>query len=479
MEEMRGIRRIMGQLRTLGLALSFAAVSVSAAAADQNASKIQEGALNGVAYSLNGVVRGYNEDLYFRPASTEKVITALAALSYLGPNYQIKTRLLISSKALSSSNKIVTQNGVLNGDIEIEFRGDPFFTKQELYNLLNTLKDAGVRTISGNVYLNSGYFAGHDYATGWSWDDLPKCFTAPPSSIIINGNCVSAKLSATKIGGPVSVEIPEGMPISVITSDVEVVSPSEFYGGCELEMDRNSQNIYRLSGCIPVQQKGKPLGLSFAIQDPEQWGKDLTAQVLNKLKIQVNGKIEPVRKSVGTLSHYAAHHSKPIVAMLDKCLKRSVNLIADSIARTIGTEFYKRPATYDMSVTAIRRILKGKMLTVLQYIADNDRHLNMIKLFPVAGQSGTLGSRGSVMKPPLLKNVTAKTGTLNGVSNLAGFMTSKNGKLIPFVYFMNNLSYDDVTKRKLATKKIAKPHYAHERRILEAIYNEETVRENR
>lgn len=504
MRGMIGKMRVTGMLRALGLALSLAAVSISAAASDQNASKIQEGALNGVAYSLNGVVRGYNEDLYFRPASTEKVITALAALSYLGPNYQIKTRLLISSKALSSSNKIVTQNGVLNGDIEIEFRGDPFFTKQELYNLLNTLKDAGVRTISGNVYLNSGYFAGHDYATGWSWDDLPKCFTAPPSSIIINGNCVSAKLSATKIGGPVSVEIPEGMPISVIASDVEVVSPSEYYGGCELEMDRNSQNIYRLSGCIPVQQKGKPLGLSFAIQDPEQWGKDLTAQVLNKLKIQVNGKIEPVRKSAGTLSHYAAHHSKPIVAMLDKCLKRSVNLIADSIARTIGTEFYKRPATYDMSLTAIRRILKGKgidlgsatlidgsglsphnyitprqMLTVLQYIADNDRHLNMIKLFPVAGQSGTLGSRGSVMKPPLLKNVTAKTGTLNGVSNLAGFLTSKNGKLIPFVYFMNNLSYDDVTKRKLATKKIAKPHYAHERRILEAIYNEETVRENR
>lgn len=489
----------------LGITLSLSFFSgIAMAAPDGKSARIQEGALNGVAYSLNGTVKGYNQDLYFKPASTEKVITALAALSYLGPNYQIKTRLLVSSKSLSSGNKIVTQNGVLNGDIEIEFRGDPYFTKQELYNLLNTLKDAGVRTIAGNVYLNSGYFAGHDYASGWSWDDLSKCFTAPPSSVIINGNCVSAKLTATKIGGPVSVKIPEGMPISVIASDVEVVSPSEFYGGCELEMDRNSQNVYRLSGCIPVQQKGKPLGLSFAIQDPEQWGKDITSQVLAKLKIQVNGKIEPVRKSPGTLSYYAAHLSKPISAMLDKCLKRSVNIIADSMARTIGTVFYSRPANYDMSLTAIRRILKGKgidlgnatlidgsglsphnnitprqMLSVLQYIADNDSHLNMIRLFPVAGQSGTLGSRGSVMKAPLLKNVTAKTGTLNGVSNLAGFLTTKSGKLVPFVYFMNNLSYDEATAKKLKAKKIAKPHYAHERQVLEAIYNEESVRENR
>ncbi len=484
----------------------FALSCVSIFAADNSQDiRIQEGALNGVAYSLDkNTVLGYNQDMYFRPASTEKIITALAALVYLGPNYQIETILKVKNRALTSNSTLYVENGVLNSNIEIEFRGDPYFTRENLRSLLSTLKSAGVNTINGNVYINSGYFAGHNYATGWSWDDLSKCFTAPPSAVIIDGNCVSAKLVATKIGGKVTANVPTGTPISVITEDVEAVTPSEFYGGCELEMDRNSHNVYRLSGCIPVQKAGKPLGLSFAIQDPEEWGKDIVSDQLRKLKLTVKGNVVPVRKTQDGMTTYARYQSQPLHKMLKRCLKFSVNLIADSVARTIGTVFYSHPATYAMSTTAIRRILKGKgidlgkatlidgsglsahnkitprqMLSVLKYIEDNDSSLNMIELLPVAGQSGTLAERGSVMKQPLLNNVKAKTGTLNGVANLAGFLTTKSGKLVPFVYFMNNLSYDEQTAKKLAQKRIAKPHYKHERKILENIFNENVVREER
>lgn len=465
-------------------------------------SSIPAGALNGVAYEINGRVSGYNMDQYFRPASTEKVLTALAALEYLGPDYHFSTLLKVSSKSILSNNKLVVNNGVLNGDVEIEFQGDPTLRTEHLLNLLRaSLKQSGINKINGDVYLNYGYFAGHNYATGWSWDDLTKCFTAPPSSVIIDGNCISMQLTARKLGAAPLVDFNQNLPIAIDVRNVETVQPAEYYGGCSLEVDRNTNNVYVLSGCIPLQKgKTKPLGLSFAIQDPERWAFGIIKNLLERLDISVAGKIVLVRKSQGSFTTFATYNSVPLRTILATCLKRSNNLYADSIAKTIGSVYYKRPANYFMAVTAIRNILKKKgielgnsttidgsglsphnyitprqMLNVLSYILKHDKELDFISLLPKAGVSGTMSGRGSVMRAPLLKNVTAKTGTLNGVANLAGFLTTQNGKLVPFVYFMNNLSYDERTRKLLEAHKIARPQYKHERKILEQIYHEQTI----
>ncbi|WP_051621704.1 D-alanyl-D-alanine carboxypeptidase/D-alanyl-D-alanine-endopeptidase [Ruminobacter sp. RM87] len=489
-------------LNLKNIALSLCATMLfSAASADELSeinSKMPSGAANGVAYSYDDLasVYGQNMDDYYRPASTQKVITALAALLYLGPNYQIKTRLLVNNNAISSNGSLFVNNGVLNGDIELEFRGDPQLKRTDIKNLLDTLRKAGVRKINGTLYLNYGYFAGHDYAEGWSWDDLSKCFTAPPASIIIDGNCTSIQLHAKTIGGPVTAVVPANTPITVDTTELEVVTASEFYGGCSLDMQRDSHNVYRLSGCIPVQKK-EPLGISVAIQDPNEWGQKIVSGLIRDLGITVSGGVKLTRKTKGVQIQYASYLSQPMHVMLKRCLLKSVNIIADSVAKTIGTVYYNRPANYYMSSIAIRNILKKhdiylgnatvidgsglsphnlitprQMLNVLEFIKLHNDEIHMIELLPVAGVSGTLGGRGSLMKAPLLKNVTAKTGTLDGVSNLAGFLKDNKGRTVPFVYFMNNLSYDEKTRQMIHAKRISKPHYPHERMILEAIYND-------
>jgi D-alanyl-D-alanine carboxypeptidase/D-alanyl-D-alanine-endopeptidase (penicillin-binding protein 4) len=460
------------------------------------------GSFNGVAYSLNGKVYGYNQNEYFRPASTNKVLTALAAMLYLGPNYQIETHLKASPNAIDHvKNTLIVKNGILNGDIEIEFRGDPKFKQYHLEQLLSTLKKNGVKQINGDIILNYGYFAGHDYATGWSWDDLSKCYTAPPSAIIINNNCVSVKLIGTKLGEKPIVDLPDNVPITVNVDEVEVVKPAEYYAGCALEVNRDTNNVYTLTGCIPLQKPRKPLGLSFAIQDTKQWGIDIVSIIMKKIDITVKGDITSSRKTNSTFISFARYKSEPINKLLKTCLYKSVNLIADSIARTIGRVYYKRAANYHMATTAIFNILKKEkidlgnatiidgsglsphnyitpqqMLNVLTYILKNDSKLNLIELFPVAGVNGTVSGRGSMMRPPLVQNVAAKTGTLNGVSNIAGFLTTQSGKKVPFVYFLNNLSYDSKTRSLLAARRIARPHYPHERMILEHIYDEKIVK---
>ena len=51
-----------------------------------------------------------------------------------------------------------------------------------------------------------------------------------------------------------------------------------------------------------------------------------------------------------------------------------------------------------------------------------------METFPIAGVDGTISGRGGLISPPLVKNVIAKTGSLKGVYNLAGFMTNARGK---------------------------------------------------
>jgi D-alanyl-D-alanine carboxypeptidase/D-alanyl-D-alanine-endopeptidase (penicillin-binding protein 4) len=108
-------------------------------------------------------------------------------------------------------------------------------------------------------------------------------------------------------------------------------------------------------------------------------------------------------------------------------------------------------------------------------MAQHDDQLQLIGLLPVAGMSGTLGSRGSVQNPPLVKNVTAKTGTLQNVSNLAGFITTASGKRKAFVLMTNGLTFPPSVRQALKAHRIASPHYKFERQILEQIYREAPI----
>lgn len=439
---------------------------------------------------------GVHADAFMIPASTQKVLTALAASLYLGPDWQFQTRMLVPAGALSPE---ALQAGVLKSDLVLEFNGAPDLTRQALVNLLAYLKQKGVSRIEGNILLDVGNYAGYDRGNGWSWNDLPICFTAPASAVVIDRNCVYAQLNAPQVGQLATPIIQPGQPIS-LTSEAQVVSLNEYYSGCELRVDLNTGNNYHLTGCIPA-RNGKPWPLSFAVQDPNAWGISLTGWAAKRAGLSWSGEVKAVRHPPANLEEVAHVPSAPLNQLLSRMLKKSDNLIADSLTRAMGHLYLKRPASYATGADAIRGILKNKagidlgsamladgsglsahnlitpnqMLQVLEYIALHDDQLQLIKLFPVAGMSGTLGSRGSVQNPPLVRNVTAKTGTLQNVSNLAGFITTASGKRKVFVLMVNGLTFPPKIRQALKARRIASPHYRFERAVLEQIYREQQV----
>lgn len=108
------------------------------------------------------VVYSYAAQQRMRPASTEKVVTAITALDMLGPHYQFLTQLLTTAPL---------RDGVLQGDLYIKGGMDPLLTAADVRTLAARLKAAGVRRVTGRLLADASLKDEDEYGWGWCWDD--------------------------------------------------------------------------------------------------------------------------------------------------------------------------------------------------------------------------------------------------------------------------------------------------------------------
>ncbi|MBE2896667.1 serine-type D-Ala-D-Ala carboxypeptidase [Pasteurellaceae bacterium HPA106] len=420
-----------------------------------------------------------NEQQLMLPASTQKIFTALAAKLVLGDEFTFKTALLTTGKV---------QNGALKGDVIVKFAGDPTLTSGQLYQLLVQLKQQGINRIDGNVWLDSTVFASHDRGLGWIWNDLTMCFNAPPSAASVDGNCFSVNLDASaKPGELVNVTIPAQFPVQVF-SQVQIVDPKAA-GFCNFDVSVSDNNRYTLKGCIA--RNPKPFGLSFAVQDPDSYAGSYIDSQLKRLGIQHSGVNVSLVPRQG--KEIAIVESKPLPVLLKKMMKHSDNQIADSLFRRIGYAYYQRPVSFQQSAVALKTILRKQagikfgndqladgsglsrhnlispqtLLQVLEYINAHDEKLDLLTTFPIAGVDGTISGRGSMIAPPIQNNLIAKTGSLKGVYNLAGFITNARGEKIAFVQFVSGYVTGDLEQK---TKR--RPLVQFEKQLYTALYED-------
>ncbi|WP_436894088.1 serine-type D-Ala-D-Ala carboxypeptidase [Siccibacter turicensis] len=405
----------------------------------------------------------YHSQQMALPASTQKVITALAALLQLGPDYRFTTTL---------ESKGEVRDGVLNGDLVARFGGDPSFKRQDLRNMVATLKRAGVEKIDGNVLIDTSIFASHDKAPGWPWNDMTQCFSAPPAAAIVDRNCFSVSLySAPKANDFAFVRVASFYPVTVFSQVRTLPRGSSEAQYCELDVMPGDLNRYVLTGCLT--QRADPLPLAFAIQDGAGYAGAILKQELKAAGISYNGTLlrQTQPNEPGTV--IATKQSAPLHDLLRIMLKKSDNMIADTVFRTIGHNFYNVPGTWRAGSDAVRQILRQKagvdlgnslvvdgsglsrhnlispatMMQVLQYIAQNDSQLNFISMLPLAGHDGSLQYRAGLHAAGVDGKVSAKTGSLQGVYNLAGFITTASGQRMAFVQYLSGYAVEPADQR--------------------------------
>ncbi|MGL9722465.1 serine-type D-Ala-D-Ala carboxypeptidase [Sodalis sp. (in: enterobacteria)] len=405
----------------------------------------------------------YHSQQMALPASTMKLLTALAALLQLGPDYRFTTTLEAASAPVG---------GVLRGNLTARFGGDPAFTEQRLRNMVAELRKQGIKQITGDLIIDTSVFASHDKAPGWPWNDLTQCFSAPPGAAIVDRNCFSVSLySARTAGEPAFIRVASYYPVHMFSQVRTLARGDGAAQYCELDVVPGELNRYTLTGCMT--QRAEPLPLAFAIQDGASYAGAILKDELQQADITLSGTLLRQTQPSPPGHILAQSSSARLHDLLHIMLKKSDNMIADTVFRMIGHERFKVPGTWRAGSDAVRQILRQQagidlgnsiqvdgsglsrhdlispatMMQVLQYIGQHDQTLDFISMLPLAGYDGTLMYRAGLHEAGVDGKVSAKTGSLQGVYNLAGFITTASGQRMAFVQYLSGYAVPPADQR--------------------------------
>lgn len=397
------------------------------------------------------VIYSFNANHAYTPASNNKILTAIAALKELGNNYQFLTTL--------SADNLNTQNHSLNSSVYLKFSGDPSLTDQDLKDLIHILKTEGIQKINGDVILDTSEYSGAPVPLGIVHDDLAYCFMAPIQSVIINQNCINFSVNLNSSGHMIIDRQANADGFSIVNNLMQVPGKDEpktctFYP----HMDSNNQVI--LEGCLSAKEN---LNFSFAIANPTLYAEKIIQQALLNDQITISGNIK-TGLSPNSLKLLALHRSEPLINLITYMLTTSNNIYAGSITRAIGYAYYgvgsnkagvNAIASIDMALighpldhfeiedgagASRYDMITPSDLVDLLSAAYQDPVLkaDLFEALPRSGMTGTLKYR--MGRAPLLGNVYAKTGSMQGISALSGYLKTRQGKIYIFSILLNGLT---------------------------------------
>lgn len=424
-------------------------------------------------------VFSYNAGERFVPASTVKMLTAATALDVLGPAYRFNTELW--ADGYERENKSV-RNLYLRGS------GDPSLDVGDLAALISTLRQAGVTRIVGEVVVDDTAFDAVPWGRGWMWDDLGEGFSAPVSALNVAGNALSLWVApgprpgtaarvflqpATRfvtlgnvvntapagsnaavrlfLGG--SLDVLEGPPLAANAQLVGFgAPPAPTFSATDLAL--TAGHPLTVGGGIAAD--AGPRLRRLAVRDAAAW----VATLLREQLVAQRFEVPPNWRrgaTPATATLMATHASAGLGSMLPGYVKASDNHAMECILKRVGAQAAGEPGSFAGGITAVRRFLEAELgmdgttavlfdgsgasrydlLTPAQlaratYAASRrfGSGAEFVASLPIGGVDGTLGHR---MRTPALRGqVRAKTGTMTGVSALAGLLNAENDEPLVF-----------------------------------------------
>lgn len=390
----------------------------------------------------------FHSNYLYAPASVQKLLTATAALKYLGPNFTYKTRLFVKGSQ---------SNHVFRGDVLIKFSGDPELGLDDLQELIEVLKNQSITKIQGHVYIDASTYDNIYYPPGWLWDDLSYSYAAPLSAVIIDKNKFILRLTPSKILGR-HPSLATDIPDNIIKFRNHVITTAHINDNCPLTIYSDASNHFTLNGCLNKDWGRRRRNL--AVRDPLPYAKALILQALEDDNIFYRGKIT-ISHSTKQYNLLNEHKSAPLRKLLKDMLKKSDNLITDSLLKQIGHKYFQKPGSWRNGILALKKILSdtkidfkknliddgaglsrynlltpNQLSQLLQYIYlhPSMRHI-LVEALPIGGIDGTLVER--MFSEAKEKRIHAKTGSMTGVTSLAGFIYSRHLGVLSFAIMIN------------------------------------------
>jgi D-alanyl-D-alanine carboxypeptidase/D-alanyl-D-alanine-endopeptidase (penicillin-binding protein 4) len=409
----------------------------------------------------NEVVLAVNPDKTFLPASVLKVVTTSACLEKLGPDFRFRTGVYTGGTLLP--------DGTLLGDLILVGRGDPnlldpareLLSESALKELAREIRAIGIGKIRGNVIGDDSYFEFTARGQGWTELEARSAYGAPINALSVRSNVLSVHARATGANQLVQVSLePQNTYYQVrnlaVTGSIKArrtISAGVIPGTTRLV----------ISGVLPA---GQSYGQDIPVDRPAEMTASLFKDELMRAGLAVSGIVKAIHE--GDISPevrrnwklLAEHKSPPLIRALEIINKRSLNLPAEMMLRVLGAEFGGAGAD-EAGLNVVREFLvsagiqdddkislkdgsglsRANLLTprfqtsLLMFLSTRPYFELFLNSLAVSGMDGTLRNRLS-SAPGVIH---AKTGTLDNVTALSGYMRTKSGRNLIFSIFANNV----------------------------------------
>ncbi|MBV8151032.1 MAG: D-alanyl-D-alanine carboxypeptidase/D-alanyl-D-alanine-endopeptidase [Candidatus Eremiobacteraeota bacterium] len=376
----------------------------------------------------------------YAPASTLKLIVAAAALGTLGP----KATLATSFQSLGGPD---AQGRV--GDVWLVGNGDPVFDIGQLRAGIGMLARRGVRQIGGNLIVDATAFTGPEQNPKWASDDFENGYAAGTSALSLNWNVIEFKIAPTVLGRPARVQVfPLGSPI-VVTGTVTTGY------GTDLHIDRVApgRNEFVVGGTIAP---GGELSFYRPAAQIAQWVGEIAGSLLRERSIVLDGTVVPGSQPFVGQTLWE-HRSPALTALLRQMLYESDNHIAEQLLRLVGAgagagssaSGARAERAYLLSLGVPLeglRVVDGSGLAEANRVAPLTlarlliAQPTLFDLLPRAGIEGTVRHHQLTSS---LGRVRAKSGHIDGVNALAGYVETRHHGRVAFALLVNAPDADD------------------------------------
>lgn len=398
--------------------------------------------------STDDVLLEWHADQPRSPASTIKVLTTFAALELLGPAYAWKTRAYAAGKV---------ENGILHGDLVLVGGGDPYMTAERWWSFVHGLRARGIAKITGDIVIDNSYFA-PIAGTRADFDSQPyRAYNVLPDALMVNFQ--TARFTVLPESGksppqisiwprPAQLEIKNRLrlgPGKCANTAVRFDSPPE-------------ASLIELSGVIAGACGTYSIDRAIMTATDFAYGTFHTFWKESGGVFEGTLRLERLPSDAKLLYEF---ESIPLAEVVRLVNKFSNNVMARHLLITLGAERMGVPASALDGDKAIRAWLEQRGIVIPGLVIDNGSGLSRTERItvrglgemldtawhspfmpefaaslPLAATDGTLRQRFRIDGMP--GRLRLKTGRLDDVTGLAGYVNSASGKTFVVVILVNH-----------------------------------------
>jgi serine-type D-Ala-D-Ala carboxypeptidase/endopeptidase (penicillin-binding protein 4) len=395
------------------------------------------------------VLYAHDADVLLNPASNVKLVTSAAALARLGPEYRFSTELLVDARSIGAAS-VKT--------LYVRGRGDPSIVTERLWGIAGDLEHLGVKKV-GELVLDDGFFDAERAGPGYDQEGGDRSYLAPAGALSLNFNTIAVHVGpGDRKGARGQVELePASRFVEVENRTVTVPASGRRRVTVSSVALPGRQRIV-VEGRVPA--GSRPQAIRRKIDDPALYFGHTRARLLELRGVKV-GKVR-AGAVAGDARLLHVEESEPLAEVVRRLNKTSNNFTAEQVLKTLGAEVKGAPGSWAKGVAAVEEFLADAGVPRGAYVMKNGSGLNDTNRFsarqlvtllrhmwtrfplqaeyvgslPVAARDGTI--RWRMEGTAAAGHLRAKTGTLENVTSLSGYVQTAGRRTLAFAILVND-----------------------------------------